>query len=119
MIAPDDPYQWTLPTFITNKLVDLNIYPYNTPSVCNYNPSCKTYKDNGVAIVVYMSEALPELLQRVSFTYTDDQGKKHYWSFFNFENVYVNGQMFTLARGRLGAHKTKDVIFVKESEFSN
>jgi hypothetical protein len=98
--------------------VDLDIYPYNDSSVCYSNPSCKTYKDNGVAIVDNMGQAFPELLQRVSFTYTDDQGKKHYWSFFNFENVYVDGKMFTLARGRFGANETKDVIFVKESEFS-
>jgi hypothetical protein len=60
---------------------------------------------------VFINEHLSQLLQAVSFSYTDEDGK-HSWSFFSFENLDVGGK----TRGEFGAYKTKDMIFLSESE---
>jgi hypothetical protein len=58
---------------------------------------------------ISINDKLTQILQAVSFSYTDEDGK-HYWSFYNFEG------RGSYSRGQFGAYETQNLTFVRESE---
>ena len=59
----------------------------------------------------FIHDTLEDLLQSVTFTYSNSEGKRQ-WSFFNFEKI-VDG---TETRGELGVYQTKHLRFVRQSD---